>query len=134
MNWRNIPFVLALLALWVGIKLAGYNTSFVGPVGITLICVTFFVLFIEFFKSGDIGLKTFGLDTAFSVLQVIACTATVTYLITRSSWGVMSIPDLLVCFTVLVDAWFSPYNSFRTALRNFAATTTAPSPQPGETD
>ena len=51
------------------------NISLEGPLGYTFIGVAVVVLFIEFVKSGDIGVVSFLLDTTSSVIAVMASTA-----------------------------------------------------------
>ena len=94
------------------------NISLEGPSGYTFIGLAVGVLFVEFIKSGDVGVMSFMLDTTFSVLAVIASTALLTYMfftlnepLTFFHWFGYAI--------VVGDALFSPANAFRTALRNF---------------
>lgn len=110
MNWKQIPYVLLITNIWSIGKLAGLSTS---------LLLVFAALAVEFFKSGDIGLNTFGMDTAFSVLQVICGTVTITLMFCNHK--PLTLPDCLLCLVVLADAWFSPFNSFRTALRIFSS-------------
>lgn len=125
MNWKQIPYVLLITNIWSIGKLAGLSTSLLSFFGIVVLLLVFAALAVEFFKSGDIGLNTFGMDTAFSVLQVICGTVTITLMFCNHK--PLTLPDCLLCLVVLADAWFSPFNSFRTALRNFAATQHGPS-------
>ncbi len=94
------------------------NISLEGPSGYTFMGLAVAVLFVEFIKSGDIGVVSFLLDTTFSVLAVIASTALLTYMF-------FALNEQLTFFhwfgyaIVVGDALFSPANAFRTALRNF---------------
>ncbi|XOF34755.1 MAG: hypothetical protein ACL93V_05560 [Candidatus Electrothrix sp. YB6] len=94
------------------------NISLEGPLGYTFIGVAVGVLFIEFVKSGDIGLVSFLLDTTFSVIAVVASTALLTYMF----FTLDKPPTFFHWFgyaIIVGDALFSPANAFRTALRNF---------------
>ncbi|MCI5157937.1 MAG: hypothetical protein D3906_05750 [Candidatus Electrothrix sp. AUS1_2] len=100
--------------------LAAYQLKFSleGPAGYTFIGLAVAVLFIEFVKSGDIGLVSFLLDTAFSVLALIVSTALLTYML----FTLGETPTFFHWFgyaIIVGDALFSPANAFRTALRNF---------------
>ncbi len=94
------------------------NISLEGPLGYTFIGVAVVVLFIEFVKSGDIGVVSFLLDTTSSVIAVIASTALLTYML----FTLQETPTFFHWFgyaIIVGDALFSPANAFRTALRNF---------------
>ena len=89
-----------------------------GVPGFVLIGLGVFVLFAEFFKSGDIGLAVFMLDVITSVIGLVAATVLLCYLV----WEMGQPLTFYHWFgyTILLgDAIFSPLNSFRTALRNF---------------
>jgi hypothetical protein len=86
-----------------------------------------FVLFVEFFKSGDINVGSFLLDLLSSVLALVLATALMTYFLAdmqpeqvtpENSWQAVSYFHWYGCAIVLGDAIISPFNSFRTALRN----------------
>jgi hypothetical protein len=94
------------------------NISLEGPSGYTFIGLAVAVLFIEFVKSGDIGVVSFLLDTTFSVIAVISSSALLTYML----FSLEQTPTFFHWFgyaIVIGDALFSPANAFRTALRNF---------------
>ncbi len=94
------------------------NISLEGPLGYTFIGVAVVVLFIEFVKSGDIGVVSFLLDTTSSVIAVMVSTALLTYMV----FTLNEEPTFFHWFgyaIVIGDALFSPANAFRTALRNF---------------
>ena len=94
------------------------NISLEGPLGYTFLVLAVVVLFIEFVKSGDIGVVSFMLDTTFSVIAVMASTALLTYMF----FTLNETPTFFHWFgyaIVVGDALFSPANAFRTALRNF---------------
>ncbi|CAK8725580.1 hypothetical protein KKHLCK_17085 [Candidatus Electrothrix laxa] len=94
------------------------NISLEGPLGYTFIGLAVVVLFIEFVKSGDIGVVSFLLDTTSSVIAVMASTALLTYMF----FTLNETPTFFHWFgyaIIVGDALFSPANAFRTALRNF---------------
>ncbi|MCI5136964.1 MAG: hypothetical protein D3922_00800 [Candidatus Electrothrix sp. AR1] len=94
------------------------NISLEGPLGYTFIGLAVVVLFVEFVKSGDIGVVSFLLDTTSSVIAVMASTALLTYMF----FTLQETPTFFHWFgyaIIVGDALFSPANAFRTALRNF---------------
>ncbi len=89
-----------------------------GVPGYVFIGLAVIVLFLEFFKSGDISTATFLSDTFYAVLGVIIATVLLSYLYFRLDQD----PTFYHWFgyAILVgDAIMSPFNAFRTALRNF---------------
>lgn len=93
-----------------------------GVAGYAFIAVGVLVLFLEFFKSGDISTATFLTDTFAAVTGVIVATALLCYLYLKLG----QTPSFFHWFgyAILVgDAIMSPFNSFRTALRNFGVGT-----------
>ena len=89
--------------------------------GLAFIGLCVFVVIVEFFKSGDIRLGPFMLDLIFSVTAIVAGTALLTHIVMQPepAGGLPSFHYLLGGVVLLVDAILSPFNSFRTALRNF---------------
>lgn len=109
--WIFTPVIYLLVAYRL-------NFSLEGPSGYTFIGLAVVVLFIEFVKSGDIGLVSFLLDTTFSVIALIVSTALLTYML----FTLDETPTFFHWFgyaIIVGDALFSPANAFRTALRNF---------------
>jgi len=93
-----------------------------GVTGYVFIAMGVLVLFLEFFKSGDISTATFLTDTLAAVISLIAATTLLSYLYFRLD----QTPSFFHWFgyAILVgDAVMSPFNSFRTALRNFGVGT-----------
>ncbi|HHT00329.1 MAG TPA: hypothetical protein ENK73_05670 [Thiomicrospira sp.] len=89
-----------------------------GTVGYAFVTVAVVVLFIEMFKSGDVSPIIFLLDQFWAIVTVILATGLMTYLYfvtgkepTFFHWIGFAI--------ILADALLNPFNSFRTALRNF---------------
>ncbi len=95
--------------------------------GFVYVGIGVFVLFVEFFKSGDINAASFLLDLLWSVLALVITTALMTYFLLElapatdgaAGWQALSYFHWFGCAIILGDAIISPFNSFRTALRNF---------------
>ena len=114
----RIPWVFAPIIYLVVVHNLKMSLDGSSPLGFTFIGVAVVVLFIEFIKSGDIGVVSFLLDTTFSVIAVIVSTALLTYMVV----GLDQTPTFFHWFgyaIIIGDALFSPANAFRTALRNF---------------
>lgn len=90
-----------------------------------------FVLFVEFFKSGDINAASFLLDLLWSVVALVLGTALMTYFLlevqpaatAEQSWMEVNYFHWFGCAIIFGDAVISPFNSFRTALRNLGVGT-----------
>ena len=114
--FNKIPWTFLIIIYMVVIQATELSMSSVPGYVFLALCV--FVLFAEFFKSGDIDTAVFLIDIMASVLSVIVATALMTYLIV----GLHQTPTFFHwfgCAIILGDAIISPFNSFRTALRNF---------------
>jgi hypothetical protein len=77
-----------------------------------------FVLFAEFFKSGDISVAVFLTDVVTSIIGLVTATVLLCYL----AWEMRQPLTFYHWFgyTILLgDTILSPFNAFRTALRNF---------------
>lgn len=114
----RIPWVFAPIIYLVVVHNLKISLDGSSPLGFTFIGVAVVVLFIEFVKSGDIGVVSFLLDTTFSVIAVIVSTALLTYM----AFTLGEKPTFFHWFgyaIIIGDALFSPANAFRTALRNF---------------
>jgi hypothetical protein len=113
-----IPWASLVCAAWATIRLGHYLVlDLATPPGLVLLCAAIFALVVEFFKSGDVGLGAFIRDLTLALLTLAAGVVTLTLLVQRDHVTVL---DGIV-FTVLVlDAWLSPINAFRTALRNIS--------------
>ena len=111
----RLPWGLVIvLAMWFGWET---KPDLSGPLGLGFIGLCVFVVIVEFFKSGDIRLGPFFLDLVFSVGAVVAGTALLTQMVVQD--GTPGFHYLLGGVVLLADAILSPFNSFRTALRNF---------------
>ena len=112
----KMPWMLFIIGF---LLVAEYmQISLEGTVGYSFITVAVVVLFIEMFKSGDVTPISFLLDQFWAVITVILATGLLTYLYfvtgkepTFFHWIGFAI--------ILADALLNPFNSFRTALRNF---------------
>ena len=109
----KIPWTLLLI-----VYLLASGIQMEGVPGYVFIGLGVVVLFAEFFKSGDISSATFLTDIIFSVIALILATGLLTYML----FGLEQTPSFFHWFgyaIILGDAIISPFNSFRTALRNF---------------
>lgn len=109
--WSFLMIIYLMVTYFTGIPLEGV-------MGYILIALGMFVLFIEFFKSGDVSSALFFVDQLFSVSAVIISTVLLTYLFIVEN----QVPNFFYWFgyaVILGDAVLSPFNAFRTALRNF---------------
>ncbi len=114
--FNKIPWTFLIIVYMVAVQATELSMSSVP--GYVFLGLCMFVLFAEFFKSGDIDTGVFLLDIITSVLAVMVATALMTYLIV----GLHQTPTFFHwfgCAIILGDAILSPFNSFRTALRNF---------------
>ncbi len=114
--FNKIPWTFLIIAYLLVAHNLKLDLS--GVPGYVFIGLGVVVLFLEFFKSGDISTSTFLTDTLYAVVGVIVGTALLCYLYFRLE----QTPDFFHWFgyAILVgDAIMSPFNAFRTALRNF---------------
>lgn len=118
--FNKIPWTFLIIAYLVVAHFMKVDLG--GMAGYVFIALGVLVLFLEFFKSGDISTATFLTDTFAAVTGVIAATVLLSYLYFRLGQS----PNFFHWFgyAILVgDAIMSPFNSFRTALRNFGVGT-----------
>jgi len=112
----KFPWTILLIAYLLVVELMGLDMS--GTLGYIFIGLGVFVLFAEFFKSGDVSAAAFFVDIVSAVAAVVVSTALLT-------WMVLVTGEAPTFFhwigyaIILGDAVISPFNSFRTALRNF---------------
>jgi hypothetical protein len=111
--------VLFLVALWGILRMTGVALPISGVFAVVLMVLSLIVLTLEFYKSGDIGTRSFRIELALALLAVIVTTALITHL----WWANESryLIDVVIFFVVLTDAFLGTYNSYRTALRNVQA-------------
>lgn len=109
--WTFFIILYLVVATWT-------NADMHGWVGYTFLGFGIVVLFLEFFRSGDIRTATFLLDLIASVIAVAVGAVLLTYMITVMHQQ----PTFFHWYgaaILLADAILSPYNAFRTAMRNF---------------
>lgn len=114
--FNKIPWTFLIIAYLLVAHLMKLELS--GVAGYIFIALGVLVLFLEFFKSGDISTSTFLTDTLAAVIGVIVATTLLCYLYFKLGQK----PTFFHWFgyAILIgDAIMSPFNSFRTALRNF---------------
>jgi hypothetical protein len=112
----NVPWTFFIILYLVITTLS--NVDMHGVAGYVFLGFGIVVLFLEFFKSGDIRTSVFFLDLSASVIAVIVGAVLMTYLIT----AMHQTPTFFHWYgaaILVADAILSPYNSFRTAIRNF---------------
>ena len=94
--------------------------SFTGTAAIVLVVFSVPIIVIEFLKSGDISVKSFGLDLFAAILETVLATMTLT-LIWKSEGLNFVLTDLLIGFVAIADIWVSTLNTYKTGLRNIQA-------------
>jgi hypothetical protein len=88
-----------------------------GTFGYVFLILCIVVLFLEFFKSGDIKVSTFLIDLVTSVVALVIATVLMSYLVFKHGEA-PTFFDWFGVAIILGDSIISPFNSFRTALRN----------------
>lgn len=110
-----MPWTFFLILYMVVVHVTGLDMG--GIMGYVFLVLCMGVLFLEFFKSGDINVWTFLADLIFSTVAVIVATVLISYLMFNGGYS-LSFFDWFGAAIILGDAIISPFNSFRTALRN----------------
>ena len=113
----KIPWTLVIILYMVIVHFTGLNMA--GIAGFIFLGLCMAVLFIEFFKSGNINAGGFLLDLSSAVLSLIIATVLMCYLYLSPGQPNPTFFHWFGCLVILGDAILSPFNSFRTALRNF---------------
>jgi hypothetical protein len=117
----KIPFTLLIIIYMVVAHYAGFDMS--GVAGYIFLGLGVFVMAAEFFKSGDISVAAFAIDIVSAVLAVIVATVLMCYLYWSNDpepgFGQITFFHWFGCAIIMGDAILSPFNGFRTALRNF---------------
>jgi hypothetical protein len=112
----KVPWMLFIILFLIGAEYLQLPLD--GTVGYTFITLAIIVLFIEMFKSGDVSSTAFLMDQFWAVLAVVLATGLLSYL-----WFVEgrepSFYHWIGFAIIIADALLSPFNAFRTALRNF---------------
>ena len=114
--YNKIPYPLLLIAYMLVVRFTGLDMH--GVAGYIFIGLCVIVLIVEFFKSGDISSAYFLTDIAFAVLAVVIATGLMSYLVFELG-ETPTFYHWLGYAVIVGDAVISPFNSFRTALRNF---------------
>lgn len=115
-TFNKIPWMLTIILYLIGAEYL--QISMEGTAGYIFIGLAVAVLFLEVFKSGDVGTAAFLLDQFWAVLQVILATGLLSYLF----WVEGKDPSFYhwIGFVILIaDALLNPFNAYRTAMRNF---------------
>ena len=114
--FNKIPWTFLLLLYFVVTHIAGISLN--GVPGFILIGIGVFVLFAEFFKSGDIGVALFLVDVISSVVGLVVATILLCFLVWKTNQP-LTFYHWFGYVILLGDTILSPFNAFRTALRNF---------------
>lgn len=109
-----IPWTLFLILYMAVVHLTSLPMD--GILGYLFLALCVIVLFLEFYKSGDINVGVFLIDLISSVIAVVVATALMSYLVFKHSPPTFF--DWFGFAVILGDAILSPFNSFRTALRD----------------
>lgn len=112
--WSLLVIVFLMVTFYLKVPMEGV-------VGYAFLGLGILVLFVEFFKSGDVSSTAFIIDQIFALIAVIASTALLTYLY----FVLKQIPNFFHWFgfvVILGDAILSPFNAYRMALRNIGVT------------
>lgn len=111
MPWMLLIIIFLVGAEWFDIAVEG-TTSYVF-IGMTVV-----ILFVEIFKSSDVGAMGFFFDQFWAVVALIIATALLSYL-WFSAGKEPTFFHWLGFAMILADALLSPVIAYRTALRNF---------------
>lgn len=114
-TFKVIPWTLAIIVYMIVVHVTSLDMR--GLAGYIFLGLCVFVLFLEFFKSGDISALAFLLDLVIAVFSVVVATVLMTYLILKLN-QTPTFFHWFGCAIILGDAILSPFNAFRTALRN----------------
>ncbi len=115
--FNKIPWTFLIILYMLTVHFTGINMA--GIPGYIFLALCMFVLFAEFFKSGDINATVFLIDLVAAVVSTVVATALMTLLLFTETEQGITFFHWFGWVIILGDAIFSPFNSFRTALRNF---------------
>ncbi len=113
--FQKVPWTLVIIAYMVVIHFTALNMS--GVAGYVFLGLCVLVLFLEFFKSGDIGAFIFLVDLLGAILSLVLATILMSFLIFKLG-QMPTFFHWFGCAVILGDAILGPFNAFRTALRN----------------
>lgn len=112
----RVPWMLLVIIFLVGVE--WFKIPLEGTAGYVFIGMTVAILFIEIFKSSDVGAMGFFLDQFWAIFALILATGLLSYL-----WWVLGREPTFFHWLgfsmVVADALLSPVIAYRTALRNF---------------
>jgi hypothetical protein len=109
--WTFLIILYLVITTWSDVDMHG-------AVGYAFLGLGIVVLFLEFFKSGNVRAPAFFLELTGSLVAVAVGAVLMTYMITAMHRP----PSFFHWYgaaILLADAILSPFNSFRTAIRNF---------------
>jgi prolipoprotein diacylglyceryltransferase len=112
----KVPWTLILVLCWATARLFGAQLAASTVPGLIVIVAGFAALVIEFMRSSDITVRSFKMDLGMSIVALVTASVVTTCLFTLHRG--LAFVDLVVWVVVFADAWSSPVNSFKTALRN----------------
>jgi hypothetical protein len=113
--FQKIPWTLAIILYMVVVHFTTLDMR--GVTGYIFLGLSVLVLFLEFFKSGDIDAAAFLLDLLGAVFSLVLATVLMCYLIFKLGQA-PTFFHWFGCAVILGDAVLAPFNAFRTALRN----------------
>jgi drug/metabolite transporter (DMT)-like permease len=113
--FQKIPWTLTIILYMVVVHFTSLDMS--GVTGYIFLGLSVLVLFLEFFKSGDIGTFAFLVDILGAVFSLVLATVLMSYLIFKLG-QTPTFFHWFGCAIILGDAILGPFNAFRTALRN----------------
>jgi hypothetical protein len=113
---KRFPFTWILVLVWIVLRLCHINIEITGPFGLIFAVAGLVVIAVEFYKSSDIGLRTFKIEKASSWVATVAWAYAMGKF--ADSFSDIHIGDLIVGAVVFVDDWLSTTTSFAMALRN----------------
>ena len=113
----NIPWTFLVILFLVVTTESGIKMTETIWLGYVFLAFGMVVLFVEFFKSGDIRTHVFLIDLISSVVAVIIGAVLMTLMFTERR-GDLTFFHWYGAAILVADAILSPFNAFRTAKRN----------------
>ena len=123
-RFARLPWTLLLTLYLLGVYVTQIDMSS-GGLGSILGYVYFglglVILFVQFFKSADISTTGFIIHLTGALLSLAIATVLMTLLLSQENRATpITFHYWYGCAIIVADAILSPFNSFRTAKRNFA--------------
>lgn len=123
-RFTRLPWTLLLTLYLLVVYVANIDLSADGLgriLGYVYFGLGLLILFVQFFKSADISSTGFIVHLTGALLSLVVATALMTLLLSQDGLGTkITFHYWYGCAIILADAILSPFNSFRTAKRNFA--------------